>query len=185
MGAFSDLLRFLKLKPPKHNYKGDYWQRRKQLHYYQVVRAWIEALSPGDWILDVGSRSTPIVKTGQFKRRTMIDIAPFNRKFAGVEQVVADWMAYPVGEKAADVVLCLQVLEHLPDDLVGPFARKLLHAGKKTIISVPHRWPEDLTPHHLQDPVDLDKLITWTGKPPVKHHIERRDNMERLVALFD
>lgn len=37
---------------------------------------------------------------------------------------------------------------------------------------------------HLQDPVDFDKLVGWTGQMPVKYDIESRDVDRRLMAMF-
>ena len=185
MGAFSDVLRLLKLKPPKRRHgKGQYWQRRSDLHYYKVVREWINEQEAGERIIDVGSQSTPLVLEGNFNRRTMVDIRRFTEKIPGVEQIVSDWMKFKLPEQV-DLVLCLQVLEHLPDEVVSPFAQKLLSAGKRVIISVPHQWPKGQCRYHLQDPVDLAKLVSWTRKEPVRHYIEKRDSKERLIALFE
>jgi hypothetical protein len=114
----------------------------------------------------------------------MVDLDPFFEDYDGVEQVVTDWMDYPIEEKA-DLVLCLQVLEHLEDELVAPFAKKILASGKRAIISVPHKWPDTACEQHLQDPVDLEMLIDWVGKEPIRHYIETRDRKERLIALFE
>ena len=187
MGLISDVLRFFHLKPQKKVRRGnqgsDYWQRRSKLFYYQIVKSWIDELSPGEWILDVGSKHTPIVKDTAFQRKTMLDLTPFKKEFPGIEQVVADWFEYDMQGKA-DLVLCLQVLEHLPDDIVGPFARKLLSSGRHVIISVPYEWSEKACVYHLQDPVTIEKLHNWTQQEPVKFHIESRDRRERLVALY-
>jgi hypothetical protein len=161
-----------------------YWEKRVELFYYEVVKEWIQKQGEGGWILDVGARSTPIVLEGTFSRRTAIDIIPFRHVLEGVEQIETNWMEFPL-QGQADLVLCLQVLEHLDDELVAPFAQKVLKAGKRAIISVPYKWSEKDCEHHLQDPVDLDKLIGWTGRPPLEHYVERRDKMNRLIALFE
>lgn len=179
MGVISRMLR--KYILPRDT--RDYWEKRQGMYYYQIVREWIEELSPGAWIVDVGSNITPVVAWGDFARRTMLDRRKFKKAYPGIEQIEAGWLEYAI-EGEADVVVCLQVLEHLTDTEVVPFARKLLTAGKHTIISVPYKWPEDDCRWHKQDPVDLDKLVSWTGIPPVKHHIETRDNKDRLIALF-
>lgn len=161
-----------------------YWTDRASFHYYSVVEDWIEEQDAGQWIIDVGSRSTPMSLKGSFERRTMIDIEPFPQAFEGVEQVNADWMRFPIEQKA-DLVLCLQVLEHLDDELVEPFAKRVIAAGKRSIISVPYRWKETACATHLQDPVDFDKFIGWTGQMPVKYYIESRDVDQRLIAMFE
>ncbi len=163
---------------------SEYWASRASFNYYNVVEAWINEQGTGDWIIDVGSRSTPMALKGDFGRRTMIDIEPFTESIDGVELVNADWMEFPIDQKA-DLVLCLQVLEHLDDELVGPFAKRVIAAGKRSIISVPYRWKEKACATHLQDPVNFDKFIGWTGQMPVKYYIESRDVDQRLIAMFE
>jgi hypothetical protein len=98
----------------------------------------------------------------------------------GVETVVADFYDYdPDG--LFDLVLCLQVLEHLPRP--RPFAHKLLRIGRTVIISVPYRWPAHEHGSHLHDPVDEAKLRRWTGAEPVETSIVD-DGKQRLVAVY-
>jgi hypothetical protein len=95
--------------------------------------------------------------------------------------VAADFYEFESAERF-DLVLCLQVLEHL--DRPGPFARKLLAAGRTTIISVPHEWPGWVTEEHVHDPVDESKLRAWTGGDPTETAIIEDLGMERLIAAY-
>jgi 2-polyprenyl-3-methyl-5-hydroxy-6-metoxy-1,4-benzoquinol methylase len=79
----------------------------------------------------------------------------------GIERVSADFLAYRPPLRF-DLVLCLQVLEHLQDP--ETFARKLLDSGRIVIMSVPYQWPAGRNPRHLQDPVSEAKLIGWAGR---------------------
>lgn len=45
-------------------------------------------------------------------------------------------MSYEI--KGADVVTCYQVLEHIDDDNVGIFAKKLINDGRIAVVSVPY-----------------------------------------------
>ena len=69
-------------------------------------------------------------------------------------------------DRQYDLVLCLQVLEHIPDPT--PFARKLFACGRVVVVSVPHRWPEGSCGEHVHDPVDEGKLREWSGREPMK-----------------
>ncbi len=80
-----------------------------------------------------------------------------------------------------DLVLCLQVLEHL--DNPDAFAQKLLNAGRTVIISVPYRWPQGYCKTHKQDPVDEAKLERWTQRKPVETQIVT-NGKERLIAVY-
>ena len=110
-------------------------------------------------------------------RSTSTEIPPR----AGVETVVADFNDFEP-RRRFDLVLCLQVLEHL--DRPRPFARKLLGAGRTTIISVPHEWPGWVTEEHVHDPVDESKLRAWTGRDPTETAIVEDLGMERLIAVY-
>ncbi len=175
--------KILRPQRAQKGHKTSYWQRRLDLYYYQVVRDWIQEYSPGDLIMDIGARDTPLVSCGEFKRRVMLDIKPFPKSIEGVEQICANWLEYQP-DQMADLVLCLQVLEHLPDHIVKPFARKLVQAGKMVIISVPYMWDPGTCSVHLQDPVDLKKLVGWVGYEPLRYRIEDRDKHQRLIAVF-
>jgi hypothetical protein len=80
-----------------------------------------------------------------------------------------------------DLVLCLQVLEHLQDP--ETVARKLLDSGRIVIMSVPYQWPAGRNPRHLQDPVSEVKLIGWAGRAPVETRLVR-NGVDRLIAVF-
>lgn len=163
----------------------DYWKERQGHLYYDLVREWIEEFSPGRCLLDVGAWDTPVASWGRFEKRVSLDCQPRAVCGAGVEYVTADWMEYRP-EFRADLVLCLQVLEHLEDDRVIPFTRKLLASGQNILISVPYRWPRGKEPSHLQDPVEASTLYRWAGKLPFRQALvtEPRGSVQRLAALF-
>ncbi len=163
----------------------EYWAKRQSLNYYKTVREWIESIPPGNCIMDVGSRGTPIVTYGDFQRRISIDLADAEPQ-EGVENIVGDWMA--IEPPVADLVICLQVLEHLSNTIVSGFAKKLLKFGKQVIISVPFMWPRKSCKYHKQDLISVEKLEMWVGKRCVKHVIvaeETGNQTKRIVALFD
>ncbi len=160
-----------------------YWEERKDYIYYKVVRKWLSDFPPGGGLLDVGSADTPVATWGDFDRRVAVDL----RAVEGAAQVdgrAMDFMELP-GSEVYDVLTCLQVLEHLPDDVVVGFARKLLaHASLSLIVSVPYLWPEGRCASHLQDPVDRDKLVGWFGRPPDESIVVDEGSTRRLVARF-
>jgi hypothetical protein len=159
-----------------------YWEARRDLRYYGEVVLLARAHVPaGRSVLDVGANETEVLERLEwFERRVALDVNEIPPR-AGVETVAADFNEFEPAERF-DLVLCLQVLEHL--DRPGPFARKLLAAGRTTIISVPHEWPGWVTEEHVHDPVDESKLRAWTGCDPTETSIIKDLGMERLIAAY-
>jgi hypothetical protein len=100
----------------------------------------------------------------------------------GVNSIKADFMTYKIDQRF-DLVLCLQVLEHLSDPI--PFCQKLLSAGRWVIISVPYKWRKGLCRYHKQDPIDESKLLSWSGQEPKTSAIVIDNGLRRLIAVFD
>ena len=125
-----------------------YWQGRRHLAYYQeVVRLARVHVPAGSAVLDVGASDTRVLADlDWFPRRVALDIMPLPRR-PGIERVSADFLAYRPPLRF-DLVLCLQVLEHLQDPQT--FARKLLDSGRIVIVSVPYQWPVGRNPRHLR-----------------------------------
>lgn len=159
-----------------------YWESRRDLRYYGEVVLLARAHVPaGRSVLDVGANETEVLERLEwFERRVALDVNEIPSR-AGVETVAADFNEFEPAERF-DLVLCLQVLEHL--DRPGPFARKVLAAGRTTIISVPHEWPGWVTDEHVHDPVDESKLRAWTGRDPTETSIIEDLGMERLIAAY-
>lgn len=160
-----------------------YWDRRKHLNYYHTALGFVENLS-GEGILDVGGWDTPMVLAGEFQNRLVVNLWKVNERLSGVEYHIGDFLAWPV--KPFDVVLCLQVLEHLSDESVARFARKLFEtATRHVVISVPYKWRRGASESHLQDPVDEHKLRSWTGQDPTASQVVTDGSMRRLVAFYN
>lgn len=163
--------------------RSQYWQERKDLNYYKCVRQWMEEAGRGDLLLDIGSGSTPLAGWGEFAHRIALDIRPHKARLPGVEYVYSDWMTWEP-PATPDLIVCCQVLEHLPDDIVMPFARRLLNA-KRSIISVPYHWPVGFCEYHRQDPVTLEKFVGWMGREPFRVHVAvDHADVCRLVAEY-
>jgi SAM-dependent methyltransferase len=158
-----------------------YWGQRRHLEYYQEVIRLARAHVPvGSRVIDVGSHDTAVLSAlDWFERRVALDLGYVARR-RGIEAIVMDFMDY-APKTSFDLVLCLQVLEHLEQP--AAFARKLLRTGRTVIISVPYKWPEGLVKTHRQDPVDEAKLAGWTGRTPVETRVVA-NGLARLVAVY-
>jgi SAM-dependent methyltransferase len=162
-----------------------YWERRKDLLYYQVVRILAAGLSEGaESVLDVGSHGSPYLEWFEgLPVRTSLDLVEAYRA-EGVTSIVSDFLTWQP-DRRYDLVLCLQVLEHVPD--ARSFARKLLASGRIVIISVPYRWRPGKSKNHVQDPVTMGKIAGWFGRRPNYAHLVAEPAMgtERIVCVFE
>ena len=168
---------------------GNYWSKRKNMMYYKYIDFLVKAFSmDAKDLLDVGSANAEYIE--QFfwiPQKFALDI---NRPYSspnviGIEE---DFFKFNPNH-VYDFVICSQVLEHI--DEVERFSRKLLSISKKLLISVPYKWRENTEEGHINDPVDLDKVMAWFGKEPSYHIIveeplrnKQVGKHRRLICLF-
>jgi SAM-dependent methyltransferase len=159
-----------------------YWQRRRHMQYYREVIRLARAHAPNaKTVLDVGARDTPVViELDWIPSRTAIDfeVAP---DVPGVVGIKGDFLEFRPAQPF-DLVICLQVLEHLDDP--HRFAQKLFDTGRVVIISVPYQWPAGFCLEHPQDPIDEQKLMRWTEQQPVDKAIVTDDRLARFIGVF-
>ena len=163
------------------SWQDDYWRSRKHLRYYsEVLRLAKQWAGDARTVIDVGSGNLPLIlELDWIPMKTSLD---FYRKgrLPRCTNIKADFMTYaPPG--AFDLVLCLQVLEHLECPEV--FIEKLLHTGRIVVISVPYRWPEGQSKYHVQDPIDENKLLAWTKKPWIDQVVVKEANGEERIIV--
>jgi len=164
---------------------NQYWEERKDILYYQVVRTITGHISKrAKSIIDVGSAGCPYLDWfGHIPQRTSIDLTrPYEAE--GVSSYTGDFLKWKA-DRHYDIVTCLQVLEHVPD--AAAFAQKLLSLGKVVVVSVPYKWPAGKTKSHVHDPVDEGKLLSWFGRRPNFEYIcrEVKAPVERIVQVYD
>lgn len=159
---------------------NEYWEQRKDLNYYKQVNRWLQELTEYKSLIDVGSADTPVATFGEFKSRTAINNLPFPQ-LGGVTCIQADWMETDL---KADVITCLQVLEHFEADYLKRFVEKIFRSSRVAILSVPYLWPEGACEGHKQAPVNIQKFLQLTGREPERITIVKDGTRERLVSLF-
>jgi len=166
-------------KTRKHH-SHTYYNTRKAYHYYKKVKEILNGIHFTS-IIDIGSRKSPVMEhLGSSIHKTMLDIKPMP-PMPGVELITADFYKW-TPSKTYDVILCLQVLEHLSRP--ATFAKKLFQTGKHVIISVPYKWPKGSCKYHVQDPINEAKIHGWTGRDPDYEYIIRDDARERIVCVY-
>lgn len=159
-----------------------YWRKRQALTYYQeVIRIAREVAPNGGSVIDIGAHRTQVLQDlPWFSRRVALDRGEIPSQ-DGVETVRANFHKW-TPDRRFDLVLCLQVLEHLKEP--AAFAQRLFETGNKVIISVPYRWPKGTCKEHIQDPVDEEKLREWTGREPTRTHVVT-DRRARIIAVYE
>lgn len=164
-----------------------YWRKRRRLAYYTLAIEYIKQYA-GDrkTLLEVGGGVTRGVRyLNQLPHWDRVSVelpSPERRQLPGVRVVEQDFLAW-APDRSYDVVMCLQVLEHVADPTA--FAAKLFScATRLVVISVPYQWKRGAEPTHSHDPVDRVKLKSWVGREPVQSRVVDAHPYRRLVAAY-
>ncbi len=166
---------------------NDYWEQRKHFQYYRTaLKLCYDAAFDARSVLDVGCYNTPFLEwLGWIPIKVAIDRLEM-AEMPGVQKIRGDFLRWSANlETPFDLVLCLQVLEHLPEP--HAFAQGLLAACAEdgvVIVSVPYKWPAGSCVHHCQDPVDIPKLESWFDRSLKVAAVTTDEGMERVVAVF-
>ena len=162
----------------------EYTEQRKEYKYYKLVKKIIKIFSNKDkTILDVGSFGMDLMSEFTFKERVSVSLsgAINNDKVKGYNMDFFDFEP----EKKFDIVTCLQVIEHVED--AKAFTQKLLKTGKIVVISLPYKWEKGLCSSHVQDPVDENKIFSWTNQKPLfSFYIKESDDIKgkRIICIY-
>ena len=160
-----------------------YWDSRKHFRYVLYVQELVRILEPdAKSAIDVGARDTPMIEDFDWiEDRSTLDYSnPYSSE--RVKGISADFFEFDP-PKHYDLALCLQVLEHVQDAM--SFAQKLFQIADRVMITVPYKWRAGADKWHLQDPVDFNKLHSWTGREPlISAIIQERRGSRRILAYY-
>lgn len=159
--------------------KTSYIDGRKDYAYYKYARELLKMIChEEDSVCDVGSWDTDMLSHLSCKRKITVDKrVPFSSE--EVEGIQADYLCWTAEE--LDVITCFQVLEHIDDNQVEKFARKLLRDAPIAVVSVPYMWPKGSNKWHVQDPVDVEKLVGWFGRHLFSSRKSQRNRIHRMI----
>lgn len=168
----------------------NYWTGRENMNYYAKARELADEFCPeGRTLLDVGGAVLAGAKyLTRFERfnRTSVELSNGESTLPGVTVYRQNFLDWTPPRHLFDLVLCLQVLEHLKDEVIPQFTEKLLGVGKVLIVSVPHVWPAAAEAGHLQDPINVEKFRGWWPSDPATLELvsECGKKLKRLIAVF-
>ena len=109
-------------------------------------------------ILDVGAGPGALINyltlSNRFERATAIDIRKYSKFVNLADEIdlqIMDASSMAFEDSSYDCVICMEVIEHLPDTKMQPAIDELRRVAKKRLImSVPFEEPEPLPSYHLQ-----------------------------------
>ena len=121
------------------------WERESILEF---VRAAAASTPSGARVLDVGAGSAPYRELFAHADYRTTDWAQSPHEDAAAVDYVASADALPVGDDEFGVVLCTQVLEHVPEPaaVLGELAR-VLRPGGRLYLTAPLAWELHELPH--------------------------------------
>ena len=161
-----------------------YYNSRKEFNYYKKIVEIVNDISDVSSIIDIGGRKSPVLeKLDSSIYKSSLDVTsilPY-LKDPDVVYIKADFFTW-TPDQNYDVVLCLQVLEHL--DNPKEFALKLFSTGKIVIISLPYKWRKGFCNCHVQDPVDENKIKEWTQREPSSTYFVTDLKADRIICVY-
>lgn len=140
------------------------WIEPERLLLRRSVREWLKDSPPGTKILEVGAGTAfmePIL------RRDIPDVLYINGDMVPTEKsaLVFDAAALPVANESVDVVMALEVLEHMPapQKLLAEAAR-VLRPGGRLVLTVPFMFGvHDFRDYYRYTPLGLETMLTEVG----------------------
>jgi hypothetical protein len=159
---------FEKLLSGEH---AKYYQGRWE--YFHKVISIIKNLDAHK-ILEIGPGILPIVNNADLLINPEDDQFGRPNQCSG-KKIVFDITKkpWPIENKYYDLVIALQVWEHLDNKQTRAF-HELKRISKRAVLSFPYEWMSDLEKysHHLHRDIDKDLIDDWTLNTNYKKEIE-------------
>lgn len=98
--------------------------------------------SGGANAVDIGARDCYLARklAERFEKVVALDLERPDVQHPGIEPIAGNVVSLPFGDSQFDAVLCAEVLEHIPEDLLVKACSEIARVAKdKVIIGVPYR----------------------------------------------
>jgi hypothetical protein len=169
-----------------------YWQMlqnyaefRKHFKYYKEAFRIATNLRPNEigTVIDVGIKDSTVVLdmfSNGYERTAMDNDFPegFKPTDRRIIMLNDDLFTYDFRQRY-DIVMCQQVLEHL-EDPSNAFSRLEAISDDIVVISVPYgSWHNT-----LYDPIDEERVRSWTGKIPELESVVEDFGVKRYIAGY-
>ena len=157
----------------RHVRTNAYWEARRHNPMYKrhglLYRLARRHAAGAVTLLDVGSYIPNILQTVFDWVPSKLAVEPHPAKRAwrdahGIVLLQADFLKLNLREAQFDLVVCTQVLEHMPDELARTFVRRmqrLCRINGVLIVSVPLNMPAGWVRGHVQDPLGREEFASW------------------------
>jgi hypothetical protein len=89
-------------------------------------------------------------------------------------------LPWPVEDRAYDLVVALQFLEHMEGRQAEVF-EEMRRVGLDVLLSLPYKWPADEGDHGC---IDMAKIIAWTREPTLFGIDTDRLGYDRIVLYY-
>jgi hypothetical protein len=145
--------------------RDKYWKRRWP--YFSYVIELTKTLNPSS-VLEIGPYTQSLCGD---------DTMDIYQRFTPTYRWDASQIPYPINSKSYDVVIALQVFEHLGTNQRSAF-EEVRRISKFAILSFPYKWncPKDTKHHNITKEV-IDK---WVDSP-----VSIKEIGKRIVYFFD
>ncbi len=144
--------------------------------YFDIVINMAKKLSPQS-VLEVGPAGCKLVKESK-----VVDITNnFNGEKYEVDYLLDIMKDLGSIKERFDLIICLQVLEHLEGKQLETF-NQLYSMTDNLIISVPYLWTSKTELSHYN--IDDEKIREWTGNKTPIESVVIGDNYKRKIIRF-
>lgn len=148
---------------------------KRRWPYYREAIEMARRVAPRR-VLEIGCRDTPLFRSS--------DRLDYEESFAPTVLHDATVVPWPIADQAYDLVVALQVWEHLGDRQAEAFA-ELPRVARYAMLSLPYRWRSRHDPSHSG--IDDGVVRRWAGgREPIETvQVPRFGRHRRKIYLFD
>jgi SAM-dependent methyltransferase len=113
----------------------------------KFIKLILPSIKTGSKVLDAGAGDLKYKKYFKNFEYTSVDFCQVDKTYGEVD-IICNLTNIPLKDETFDVILCLQVLEHVPDPrLVAKELHRLLKKGGRLLLTAPQNWGEHEEPY--------------------------------------